>query len=106
METLSYFARYLVPCLISFVAVGAVLLLNRFIGPWIWAGRLAESIEIFAYTLRTTGPIIFGLTFIAAYYGVEALKEGWVFAKTICLTSLALLVVTLILNLVFLPKIR
>jgi hypothetical protein len=104
MEMVFYFTRYAVPVLVACGSVGLVAILNHLIGPRIWVGRVVEPLEVLAYSIRTTGPIIFSITFMVAFYGVEAARDGNWFPKAAFGASLVLLVVVLFLNVIFIPK--
>jgi hypothetical protein len=104
METASYFLRYLPPALLSLVTVALVAGLNHLLGPLVWAGRIAEPIEVLAYSIRTSGPVVFGLAFMVFFYGIDAMKDGYAFSKTACFASLVLLAVSIAVNIAYLPK--
>ncbi len=106
METTAYFLRYLLPTVLSFVTVIALAVFNHFIGPMVWAGRLAERIEILSYSILTAGPITFAISFVIFFYGIELLKEPWPFAKALFTIACVMALIGIIANIIFLPKMR
>jgi hypothetical protein len=106
METVSYFLRYLWPTLLSLLSVGALALINRVVGVWLWADRIADPTEVLAYTIRTTGPIVFSLAFLTFFYGLESLRESWPWTRAAFFASLGLLIAAIVVNIIFIPKVR
>jgi hypothetical protein len=104
MEMGFYFIRYSVPVLLACGSVGVVAILNHIVGPVFWANRVVEPLEVLAYSIRTAGPIVFSVTFMVTFYGIEAARDANWFPKTAFGASLVLLVVVLVLNVIFIPK--
>jgi hypothetical protein len=60
--------------------------------------------EIVAYSIWNAGPIAFVLCFLFFFYGGIMLNEDWLFAKIIFITSIILIVIGFLLNIIFLSK--
>lgn len=106
METATYFLRYLIPTILAFVTVLGLTMFNHFVGPIVWAGRLAERIEVLSFSILTTGPITFAISFLVFFYGIELLKEPWLFAKMMFAIACILAVLGVIADILCLPKMR
>ena len=106
METAIYFLRYALPIVISTTAVLLLALVNVFVLPCFLPARLAERMEVLAYSILYVGPWIFSLVFLCSFYGFELLKENWTYARIIFLISVGLLIIALLLNVLFLPKVK
>lgn len=105
METFSYFVRYLVPIPFSFGVVLLLALLNHFVGPLVWSGRIAEPMEVLGYSVLFAGPIAFAISFLFFFYGLEVLKGEWPYARIASVITAALLVVGLVIDLLLIPKV-
>jgi len=106
METAAYFLRYIIPAILAFITVLVLAIFNHFVGPVVWAGRLAERMEVLAYSVLTVGPIVFAVSFLIFFYGIELLKEPWPLAKMMFVVGCILAFLVVIVNVLCLPKMR
>lgn len=106
METISYFLIYFIPIILSFFCVIALTLLNYGIHKLlIPVNHTVETIEVLAYSIVICGPIAYALFFIFFFYGLEILRgEDYLFAKTIFSGSIVLLIIGLVLDILFFPR--
>jgi hypothetical protein len=106
IETLAYFIRYLIPLSLSAGSVCVLTLFNQCIGPLIWRGKIADPMEVLAYSVRTAGPFAFAITFIIFFFGLEVMKEDWGFAKASLIIAIILAVIGLAADIIFIPRVR
>lgn len=106
LETASYFFKYLLPLVFSLLTVFILALLNHVAGPVLWRERIADPMEVLAYSILFVGPIAFALFFIFYFYGLELLNEPWLYAKVVFICVIVLIGVGLSCDLIFLPKIK
>ena len=106
LESMSYYVRYLIPFALSAVNVLAIALINYLISRLIWEHQATDSFEVFAYSVRFAGPFAFAISFIFYYYGLELLQEQWNFAKIAFISSAILMVIGLVIDIMFIPRMR
>lgn len=106
LESISYFSKYLIPLALSSITVLLLTYLNHVISPVIWRGRVAEPMEVMAYSILFVGPFIFAVSFIFFFYGMELIKEQWSYARIAFILSTILIVIGIVLDLAFIPKLK
>lgn len=106
IESLLYFHRYLAPLALSTLTVFALAIFNMFIGPIIWRSQSVDAFEIFGYSVIFSGPFAFSISFIFYFYGLELLKESSPFAKMAFISSATLMVIGLVIDIMFIPRMR
>lgn len=106
LESLLCFHRYLAPLALSVLTVFFLIIVNVLISPIIWKSQATDSFEVFAYSVRIAGPFAFAISFIFYYYGLELLQEQWNFAKMAFISSAILMVIGLVIDIMFIPRMR
>ena len=105
-ESISYFIKYLIPLALSSITVLLLTYLNHVISPVLWRGRVADPMEVLAYSILFIGPFAFALSFIFYFYGIELLKEQWSYAKIAFISAAVLIAIGIVLDLAFIPKLK
>ena len=104
LETLSYFARYLAPIVLALFAVGGVSLLNNAVSPVLWRDRAADAMEVLAYSVVAAGPFVFAVSFLVFFFAMETYRDGWELARYALGGACVLAVVTLAVEIAFIPR--
>lgn len=106
LESMSYYIRYLIPLALSALNVLAIALINYVISRLIWGHHATEPFEVFGYSVHIAGPFAFAISFIFYYYGLELLQEQWNFAKIAFISSSILMAIGLVIDIIFIPRMR
>jgi len=106
LETASYFLWYVLPIILASFTVFIIAFFNYIMGPILWRERIAEQMEILAYSVLFIGPLVFAISFLIYFYGLKLLREEWLYAKVIFLSASILFIVVIIFDIIFLPKIK
>jgi hypothetical protein len=107
METLMLLRRFIVCSGISIACVCVLAGINVAIAHVLAERfRFAETMEIVIYSLFKIGPFVFIWTFLGFFFVQDALQEQWRLATTSVILAMVLLVATLIVDVIFIPRIR
>jgi hypothetical protein len=68
--------------------------------------RPAEMYEVFVYSVVQSGPFVFMTTFIAAFFWRSFPQKGSSWRRIVFVAAVVGLLVSLVLNVAFLPKVR
>jgi hypothetical protein len=106
METASYFLRYISPILLSLITVVLLAVFNYCFCRVFVPERVAEPMEVLAYSILYAGPLAYALSFVFFFYGIELLRESWMFARIVFSVDVLLMLVGLIVNVAFLFRMK
>lgn len=103
-EILGYFLRYLLPAAIGLVSVIGLSALTRSIPVLLGGVDLADPLEIFAYSILTTGPFVFSGTFLVSFFWIAHVAGQNDWAKRPLSISVLYLALVVLLHFILLPR--
>ncbi|MCZ7652045.1 MAG: hypothetical protein M5U13_13150 [Thermoanaerobaculia bacterium] len=104
IEQLGFFVRYLPPMVIGLVAVAGLAHLTRWLPSILGRPELADSMELFAFSVVVSGPFVFAAVFVTSFFAIAWFSGENSWAKLPLAIALLVFSIVLVCHFSLLPR--